>query len=389
MRRNSISYTPVFEKNLKAYQSGRYGFIANEGSSRSSKTVSLMQLVVWIAANESNQVISICSPSLPHLKMGARRDFINVIGQAGLYQEENFKRTDNIYTFPSTGTIVEFFGVDNEQKVRGPGRDYLFINEANLLKPETYKQLAIRTRKTKLVDYNPEDSESFIYPLADDPANIKIHSTYKNNLSNLTPEIIREIESLQYADRNMWRVYGLGLRGSSEDKIYTHWKLCDKLPGVSAPFFGQDFGFNVPSALVEIEIYDGAIYVNELLYEARLTTADIVERYKELKISQSEDIFCDSAAAAQIEELKRAGYNARQSSKDVLEGIRKVKSMPLYITKDSVNLIKEIKSYKWRKDMKTGKVLDEPVKYADHLLDALRYGVYTRACSFQFEPWAL
>ncbi len=54
-----------------------------------------------------------------------------------------------------------------------------------------------------------------------------------------------------------------------------------------------------------------------------------------------------------------------------------VKSMPLFITRRSTNIIKEIKSYKWKTD-KDGKVLDEPVKFNDDAMDAMRYAIYTR-----------
>jgi phage terminase large subunit len=90
------------------------------------------------------------------------------------------------------------------------------------------------------------------------------------------------------------------------------------------------------------------------------------------------EIFCDNAEPKTIEELRRAGYNAKPADKDVREGIRKVKGQPLYITEKSVNLIKEIRSYKWKTD-KDGKVLDEPIKFNDHAIDALRYAIFTKS----------
>lgn len=375
-----VSYTPVFKANKKAYESGQFRVIANEGSTRSSKTYSVIQLLIWIASDGKRfgkKEISIVSPSLPHLKKGARKDFLKIIEEWGLFDENNFNRTDNIYYFPSTGSTIEFFGAEDAGKVRGPGRDILMVNEANLISHDTYIQLALRTKETIFIDYNPVDEFNYVYEVADKAGNKKIHSTYLNNITNLQRWQIEEIESLKDADENLWKVFGLGLRGTSSETIYTHWKTCKDLPGKGEVFFGQDFGYNVESAMVKVEIYDGAVYAQQVLYETKLTTSDLIERYKNKGIGRYDEIFCDSAEPKTKEELCRAGYNAKSADKDVTEGIRKVKGMPLYITDDSVDMIKELKSYKWKTD-KDGKVLDEPVKFHDHLCDALRYAVFTK-----------
>lgn len=326
------------------------------------------------------------SPSLPHLKKGARKDFIDIMEDWNQFNESNFNRTDNKYYFPSNGTI-EFFGVDEPGKVRGPGRDILFCNEANLIHQHNYKQLALRTRETIFLDFNPADEYSYVYDLIEEEGSYFIRSTYRNNLANLTKEQIDEIESLRTADLNLWRVFGLGLRGSSAETIYTHWHQCNELPGKGEVFYGQDFGYNVQSALVQIEFYEGAIYAKQILYETKLTTGDLIERYRLLNISPYAEIYCDAAEPKTIEELNRAGYNAIAADKDVTEGIRKVKSLPLFITQDSVDMIKEIRNYRWKTD-KNGKVLDEPIKFADHICDALRYAVFTHLTQERYSWFA-
>lgn len=368
--------TPVFQANKEAYDEHRYRVISNQGSTRSSKTYSITQLLIAIALTET-KAISMASPSLPHLKKGSRRDFLEIMNSIGLYDDANFNMTDQIYTFPSTGSYIEFFGAEDAGKVRGPGRDILYINEANLIPFKTYTQLALRTKQVIFIDFNPADDFSWVYDVSDRPENKLIISTYLNNLSNLTREQIAEIESLKDADQNLWKVFGLGLRGHSSETIYTHWKQCYDLPGKGEVFFGQDFGYNVQSALVQCEYYEGSIYAKQLIYETKLTTADLIERYKELELPNRAEIFCDAAEPKTIEELTRAGFNAKPADKDVTEGIRKVKSIPLYITHDSTDLIKEIRNYKWKID-KNEKVLDEPIKFADHLMDSLRYAVFTR-----------
>lgn len=387
-----IILTPVFDANIEAYESKKFRVIANQGSTRSSKTYSVCQLLALYIPTKEKKSISIVSPSLPHLKRGARRDFLEILEGSGLYSDAQFNKTDNIYHYPN-GSYVEFFGVDEPGKVRGPGRDILFVNEANLIPFSIYTQLALRTNEVIFIDFNPVDEMSWVYDVADYKGginedgeeikpNLLVHSTYQNNRSNLSKEIISQIEMLKEADQNLWNVFGLGLRGKSTELIYTHWKTCNGLPLKGEIFMGCDFGYNVPSALVLCEFYEGAIYVKELVYKTRLTTSDLIEEFKEVGVSKTIEIYCDNAEPKTIEELKRAGFNAWEADKDVTEGIRKVKSYPLYITEDSTNLLKEIKGYKWKTDM-NGKVVkdkdkDEPVKFMDHGMDALRYAVFTK-----------
>src|SRR5687767_8043520 len=307
--------TPVFWANKKAYDQGIYRVIANQGSTRSSKTFSLSQLMIDIASGGQNNItgkpygrkeISIVSPSLPHLKKGARKDVLQNLEEQMIFNENDFNRTDQIYTFPSTGSYLEFFGADDSQRVRGPGRDILYVNEANLLRKDTALQLFLRTREVIFIDFNPADEYSWVYEVADKTGNKLIVSTYLNNLANLTKEQIAEIEGLKDADENLWRVFGLGLRGTSSETIYTHWKMCDELPMRGEIVYGQDFGYNVASALVRIEFYEGAVYWDELLYEPKLTTSDLIEKYKVLEISKTGNIYCDAAEPKTIEELCRA-----------------------------------------------------------------------------------
>lgn len=378
-----VKPTPVFWENKEAYESGQYRRIINQGSTRSSKTYSVIQLLITVALSNKNKQISVVSPSLPHLKKGARKDFLEIMEDWGQFREENFNRTDNVYTF-GTGSYIEFFGADEPGRVRGPSRDILFVNEANLLPKSVYTQLAIRTTEVVFVDFNPVEEINYVYDLIEMPQSKFIHSTYLNNLANISKEQVEEIEALREADPQLWKVFGLGLRGASSEIIYTHWKIVEELPGKGERIKGMDFGYNVPSALVDIELYEGGVYVDELLYETKLTTGDLIERYKDLGVTKTDEIFADNAEPKTIEELNRAGYNVKPADKDVTEGIRKVKSRPLFITRRSVNILKEIRSYKWKTD-KEGKVLDEPVKFMDHSLDAIRYGVFTKEMAFHFK----
>jgi phage terminase large subunit len=370
-----VIYTSVFTANKKAYDSGEYRRIINQGSTRSSKTYSICQLLCLICRDKKKSV-SIVSPSLPHLKRGARKDMLQILESFGLFHEDWFNRTDNIYHFPN-GSYIEFFGAEDIGKVHGIGRDILFVNEANLLAFDIYTQLVIRTNETVLLDFNPADLFSWVYQEIEKPNTKFIHSTYKHNIGQLNKWQVEEIESLQQADENLWKVYGLGLRGTSSETIYTHWKQIDFMPQCEEVFYGLDFGYNNPSVLVKVGIREGKIYAEEIFYESKLTTNDLTDAIKIYGITRSSEIFCDAAEPKTIEEIRRMGLNALPAEKSVYDGIQKVKSMPLFVTRGSVNTLKEIKSYKWKLD-KEGRVTDEPVKFMDHAMDALRYAVYTK-----------
>lgn len=366
------------------YDNKRSGkrIVINQGGTRSGKTYSILQVLCEYCYENKNagSVVTIVRKTLPALKGSAYRDFLKIVNDEEWYSEELHNKSEMTYLL--FGNLVEFISVDQPQKIRGRKRNVCFINEANELSYEDFFQLNVRTTDKIIIDYNPSDEFHWIYDKLQtrDDADFFL-TTYKDN-PYLEKELIAEIERLEAADENHWRVYGLGQRGISRDIVYNHWQLCDELPNRGERFFGQDFGYNVPSALVDVEYYEGAIYVDEVIYESRLTTGDLIEQYKVNGVFKNREIFCDCAEPKTIEELRRAGFNAKEADKDVTEGIRKVKSMPLYITKRSTNILKEIKGYKWKSDI-NGKPVkdkdkDEPVKFMDHAMDALRYAVFTK-----------
>lgn len=376
MAKKQVRATKVFYSNWEALGAGKR-YIVNEGGSRSSKTYSIMQMLIMYATKTSDTSITVTSRSLPALKKGALRDFENIMKRDLRWYTDKFhNKTDQIYNFPN-GSYIEFFGLEEADKAKGPGRKILFVNEANLIGKDVFDQLDMRTEWLVILDLNPSDFDCWCYGVADGPDAVKIHSTYMDNPA-LPLQQVKVIEGYRRADPDglMWKVFGLGQRGASEDQIYTHFRTVPTMPGKGERWYGIDFGFTVPTAMVEVELYEDAIYAREVLYRTQMTTQDRIGFVKGLGIGKAE-IYADAAEPATIEEMYRAGINVKPAEKDVWAGILKVKSLPLYITEDSVNLRKELASYKWKRD-KNDKILEEPVKENDHLCDALRYAVYTR-----------
>jgi phage terminase large subunit len=187
------------------------------------------------------------SHSLPHIKRGAFRDFKQIMQDIGWWSEDQWRATDFVYTFKN-GSYIELFGLEDEGKARGPGRDILFINEANLISKPLFDQLAMRTTGQIFLDWNPADFNSWVYTIADDPKNKRIHSTYKDNIHNLSKAQIDYIEAYKnLPDDFMWKVYGLGERGAAKELIYTTWKYYEDVKGGDV-FYGLDFGFVQPGS---------------------------------------------------------------------------------------------------------------------------------------------
>lgn len=369
--RFKIKATPVFYATKKAMDEG-YPIIVNEGGSRSSKTYSEVQLLIHIADTRPGIRITMCSHSLPHVKKGIYRDFTKIMKEWNLWQESQFSYTDFIYTF-TNGSYIEMFGLDDPTKAHGPSRDILFINEANLISKALFDQLAMRTTGQILLDLNPSEFNSWVYKLADTPGNKKIHSTYRNNLTNLSPNQIAIIEGYKdLPDDFMHKVYALGLRGASKETIYTHWKT-GQGPGKGDIFYGLDFGYVHPCAMVRVETYEGDTFVDEILYRQGMTLTEMAQFIKSLNTGYS-PIYADAAEPKSIEEIFRYGINILPAVKDVWAGILTMKAQRLYL--NGKNLISEFGSYKWKTD-KDGNVLEEPVKLNDDLCDAARYAIHT------------
>jgi phage terminase large subunit len=376
-----IKATPVFYANKKAYEEG-YPVICNEGGSRSSKSYSIVQLLITIALSKQKTRISLVSHSLPHVKRGIYRDFKGIMEQWNIWDENDFKYTDFIYTFKN-GSYIELFGLEDPDKAKGPARDILFINEANLISKALYDQLIIRTTGQVFLDWNPADFVSWVYDIADDPLNKRIHSTYLNNISNLSDTQIKNIEQYKdLPDDFMWKVYGLGERGAAKELIYTQWKQYSETPNGDT-FYGLDFGYVHPAALIKVTHYEGQNYFEEIIYQSGLTLSDLSRLIKE-KVPERATIYADAAEPKSIEELYRQGFNIKPAQKDVWAGIMQMKSFPINIHHSSQNLKREIQSYKWKKD-KNDNVIEEPVKANDDALDAARYAIFTHLSKPKFQ----
>jgi len=377
----NIDVSPVFYANLLAFNDTNYNIIVNQGGTRSGKTFSILQLLC-IAAYYSTEPleISTVSHTLPHIKKGSLRDFYKIMQSMGIFEEKKFNKTEMIYKF-SPNVFMEFFSADNGDKLRGPSRDILFVNEVNLITFDEWKQLIMRTRGKTFCDYNPADEFHWIYDSVLPRKDVKfIQSTYLDNYDFLPQSQIDEIERLKIEDPTYWKIYGLGEKAQATNLIYTKFRVVNSCPSGDT-IYGLDFGYNNPTALIEITNADNEIYLRERIYETKLTNSDLIEKFKTMNLGNA-FIYADSAEPQRIDEIYRAGFNIHPADKAVKPGIDYCKRYSLNILSDSPYILKEIKGYKYKED-KNGNIIDDsPLKFNDHAMDAFRYALYTHGVKY-------
>jgi len=364
--------TKVFADNYAAYRFDKHDLIINQGGQASSKTWSILQLFYILAiASKEKLIFTICSYALPHLKLGAIRDFEKILIAWGVNPDSVHNKTDHY--FKVGNSIIDYFGIrDNYSKVTGPRRDFLFINEANnKVIYDDFDQLNQRTHRCTFVDYNPR-CEFWIHDeVIPNFRHAFIKSTFLNNPSIPESElkkILWKKDKPEFA--SWWRVYGLGEIGQFEGVIFKNWRH-DEFD-ISLPFmYGLDFGFHPdPDAMSKIAINrkHKKIYVDECFYETEQTPGQLKNNVSKY-VNRNDLIIADSADPRLIRELG-SEFNIRGVSKrgTVAEWLRIMQDYEIIVTDTSHNWIKELNNYVWN-DKRAG----IPIDGFDHLISGARY----------------
>lgn len=367
--------------------------LAVYGGAGSGKSVATAQHIVYLLLTHPNARILVIRKTLPALRITAYRLILDILSQMGVPFYLN--KSELVIRFNNSEIL--FKGMDDPEKIKSYEANYVWCEEATEITKEDFLQLNLRMRRANaaginqmFLTFNPIDAYHWL--ITDvvqghrDDAAIH-HSTYKDNIRFLSPEYISELENLINQDQNYYRIYALGEPGVLENVIYRNYEIVDDYPAAGDQYFGLDFGFNNPSALVQVTERDQQIYIRELLYKSGLTNADLISILREI-LPDGALIYADAAEPARIQEIRNAGYNIHPADKSVLDGIDAVKRHRLFIHQDSQNLIAEIRGYSYRTD-KNGRVLEEPVKFRDHAMDALRYAIHSHMKSLNSGEFAI
>lgn len=388
------------------------------GGTSSSKTVSIAQAHIAWSFAETEKTYSVVRKTLPALRRGALKDFKMALKLCGAEDMFHENKSDLTYTNKQTGTIIEFFAIDDAQKARGPRRDRLWCNEGNELDEEDWSQLTKRTRGKIVLDYNPSMLRHWIYDKVETRTDCEIiHSTYLDN-DYLTEDNIREIEldvpryqlkpeevralalqglppeegiltdwdgtyegkgELLSGDPFRWAVFGLGRRGAPAQAIYPQLFTSAGLTPQRQRRLGLDFGYNHPLSLTEVEYRDmpgrAELHIDQLIHQSYLTSDDLIKMLPEVGVGKRDLITADGARPEMIADLLKAGYNVKAADKgpgSVKAGIDKLKTVKLCFTTRSKQARDQFQDYRWKKTP-SGEILDEPVKVEDDAPDSVRY----------------
>ena len=400
----TISGTGILAATLQARKAG-YRYIVHQGATRSGKTHAICQaLVLW--AFEERLRVDVVRKTFPALRKDAMRTWEKVLIANKLYREALHNKTENVYQVGHSD--VEFSAADTEHKQRGPERDILYCSEANALSKSEFRQLTRRTRDCVVMDYNPSHgSRHWIERhVKESPQAVVIYSTYKQN-PYLTRAQVSDIEEdipvyeeadgalvrdpdLSYNGNGVlvkgnpedWAVYGRGEQAKSPALVYPHWQKRRWPDGLPVCAYGVDFGTAQPSTVLAVGVeetpstHDDRLYWKEIVYEAGLTTPQIVARLDAANARKDVPMFCDHEQD-RIDQLNDAGYLATKANKSVQSGFDTVKQHALCITPGSQRTIEEVSRYS--RKVVDGVVLDQVVKENDHAMDAGRYGIHSLA----------
>ena len=379
-----IEITGIYERNEAATKT----VIVNRGGARSSKSDSVLQLFLRQFVNRKKQKMLITRKTMPSLRISAYMVFVDMLKDYGYYGQCNHNKSNNTIELGSNWLL--FASIDDEEKMRSTEFNQIYMEEAPEFTYEDYMTLKLRLSAKTIpsepnqlfMAFNPSNEFGWIpSELIQQPDVEEIVSTYKDN-PFLSDEYVTILEQTKLTDPTYWKIYGLGIYAQLENIIYHPFELIVALPdNFDDIIYGVDFGYNNESALVEISIKDDEYYLLELLYKTKLTNPDLIEELKDLipKRHRQKEMFADSSEPARIEEIKRAGFNIKpaiKGPKSVKDGIDICKSKKIYSLRSNTNLNKERANYTWKQD-KDKRVLDEPNKHHDHLMDGMRYGIYT------------
>lgn len=363
---------PLFRANIEGDERVR----VNQGGTSSGKTYTLMQVLFYLALIEPGSVITVVGQDFPNLRVGALRDARTIrsgsdwlCGMFTINESAHFISCRN-------GSMIEFNSYQTEQDAKSGKRDYLFINECNGVPYGIYWQLQMRTRKMVFLDYNP--SERFwVHDEVIGRKGVKLIISDHRGNPFLSDEEHERIEGI--SDPELWKVYARGLTGKIEGLVLRNWDIVDSMPPLEErkmTAFGLDFGFtNDPSALEEVCLAHGDLWVDERIYETGLTNPMIAQKARNQGISRRDCIIADCAEPKSIAEIKAEGMwivPSPKGSDSIVVGLDILRRYKIHFTRRSKGIIANAKAYKWKKD-RDGKRTNDPEDKNNHGIDAIRY----------------
>jgi len=382
----TIVATDVFYKN----QASTAPLVVNRGGRGSSKSYSLGQLMLYKFLTEERKKILLLRKSLPSLRQSVYPLMSDLAIEYGVWEDIIEEKVHMNWHY--NGSLLHFGSVDDAAKIRSSNWNYIFIEEATEIDYDSFQDIRFCIRQPSkdgrrnqiFLSLNPIDEFHWIKKkLVDDKSlNVEeIVSSYKDN-PFLPEDYVQMLLDLEQQDPSLYNIFTLGQWGKLENLIYKNWDIVDWLPDeevVDKVTYGLDFGYNSPTALVKVYLKGLETWEEQKLYHKKLTNSDLIIKLQGIipkEKRKAHVIWADSAEPDRIEEIRRAGFNIKPAHKQIQVGIDSCKRVGAHIYSGSVDLVSELRTYSWRKD-KNGNVLDIPIDWMNHLMDARRYAIHS------------
>ena len=368
------------------------------GGAASGKTTALIQYIVdrALQPEEADKQSLIVMETRPGNLKAMFYPICDLLEYLGVSFES--RETAPAHITPITGHRIWFTSTDKQEKMKHwDNISRIAINEATALTDKEFEHLMNRVGRVTdaevIFTFNPIDEQhwlckDYVLKFLNNtlPPDVAVHhSTYKDNRF-LKPKYCEWLEGRLALDPNFYRVYALGLPGHLEGLVYQEGTNWTQSPFASWPelvrkyppkVIGMDWGVTDPTAAVAVWEYKDVRYVHNFIYSPHMTPTDVCTDmesvFNQMKWPKQMSITGDPAGAAYILDMQRRGWNIHKAEHDVLYGISQVKDKPIVISEESIDMIKELRNYRWKE--KDGAFKDEPVKNMDHSLDALRYAI--------------
>lgn len=415
----NLQVTETFNNTSIAFYDDRYRQIVSMGGSRSSKSYSILQILMLELIYKKNIKITVWRDTKVTCRATVMEDFQKIIMfDENIFADFKENKQSGTFLYKPTNSKIVFEGADNIGKVLGGAQDISFFNEVTEFSKDVYLQITQRTAGKVICDYNPS-KDFWLENYRNDDRTVFIHSNFTHNA--FCPEnIVNQLKSYEpwetgsydiinsevyYKDKivteenqpppnfkniksgtantYMWLVYGLGIGSEKPNKIYHGWRKIseedfDKLEYTS--YFGLDFGSKNPTALTEVKTDgDNNFWICPRMYKSMSQMPESLPRTIEtsVKMNVSSDIIiCDSAKQAYIDQMTMYGFMAVGATKgtgSVSAGISLVQKCNIFYVSDD-NIDKEYRNYSWKVD-RYNKATDEPDKKDDHYMDSIRYAI--------------
>jgi phage terminase large subunit len=396
--------TIVYEKNWNAIHATnpdgtrRFRYIINKGSSRSSKTRSLIDIFWLYGWANQNKRLSVWRNTKKDCKDTVGHDMRRVYPFMPNYRTEYFNKSESVYTLP-TMSAIEIRGTDDEEQVMGYNGEVAWLNEPYKISKDTFDQIDQRTEDFIIIDWNPKKAH-WVLDLEKDARAIVIHSTFRDNpfcpreqkikilsyqpvkmCSVVVDKIMTEIEAKAYdltenkrslserqikelarckenerknsASAYKWSVYGLGIKAEKPNRIFNWEEISDdQYNAIDAKrYYGTDWGTVDPWGILEAKYYDGALYLRELNYRSEneirqgLTPTEVQQiesmdegivrwHFERLGVPKNEINICDDNRPLKVRALREAGWDY---------AITAIKGQGSVM--DGINLLENLKVY--------------------------------------------